>query len=104
MKDRDQARDEGPDLETRWTRGCCLAGEMKTAETFVEKPKTVAVLREEIASGSVKAADLASSYYDRIAAVNPHLNVFLSLSRERAMAQADRVESWARAASAASPR
>jgi aspartyl-tRNA(Asn)/glutamyl-tRNA(Gln) amidotransferase subunit A len=68
---------------------------MKTAETFVEKPKTLASLREGIASGSVKAADLASSYYDRIAAVNPHLNVYLSLTKQRAMAQAEHVDAMA---------
>ena len=72
-----------------------MAGEMKTAETFVEKPKTLASLREGIVSGSLKAADLASTYYDRIASVNPHLNVFLSLTKERAMAQAERVDTMA---------
>jgi aspartyl-tRNA(Asn)/glutamyl-tRNA(Gln) amidotransferase subunit A len=68
---------------------------MKTAETFVEKPRTLAALREEVASGSVKAADLASRYYDRIAAVNPHLNVYLNLTKERAMAQAELVDAIA---------
>ncbi len=68
---------------------------MKIAETFVEKTRTLAALREDIVSGSVKAADLASRYYDRIAAVNPHLNVYLSLSKERAMAQAERVDAIA---------
>lgn len=63
--------------------------------TFVEKPKTLAALREEIAAGSVKAADLAAQYYDRIAAVNPQLNVYLSLSKERALAQAARVDDLA---------
>src|ERR1700676_2227946 len=68
---------------------------MKTAATFVEKPKTLAALREGIASGGVKAVDLASQYYERIAAVNPHLNVYLSLSKERALAQAERVDAMA---------
>jgi aspartyl-tRNA(Asn)/glutamyl-tRNA(Gln) amidotransferase subunit A len=68
---------------------------MKTAETFVEKPKTLAELRAGIESGAAKAADLASSYYERIAAVNPQLNVYLSLSKERAMEQAARVDAMA---------
>src|ERR1700676_615343 len=68
---------------------------MKTAATFVEKPKTLAALREGIASGGVKAVDLASQYYERIAAVNPHLNVYLSLSKERALSQAERVDAMA---------
>src|SRR5579859_6992493 len=68
---------------------------MKTADTFVEKPKTFAELRAGVESGSIKAADLAGSYYERIAAVNPHLNVYLSLSKERAMEQAARMDALA---------
>ena len=68
---------------------------MKTAETFVEKPKTFAELRAEIAAGRTKATDLAASYYDRIAAINPRLNVYLSLTKERALEQAARVDAAA---------
>jgi aspartyl-tRNA(Asn)/glutamyl-tRNA(Gln) amidotransferase subunit A len=72
-----------------------LASEIKSAETFVEKPATLAALRSEIAAGRVKAADLAATYYERIAAVNPRLNVYLSLTRERALEQAERVDAMA---------
>jgi aspartyl-tRNA(Asn)/glutamyl-tRNA(Gln) amidotransferase subunit A len=65
------------------------------AKTYVEKPKTFAELREGIVTGAVKATDLASRYYDRIAQVNPHLNAFLSLAKDRAMAQAERVDAAA---------
>jgi aspartyl-tRNA(Asn)/glutamyl-tRNA(Gln) amidotransferase subunit A len=68
---------------------------VKTAETLVEKPKTLGELRAGIESGATKAADLAGSYYDRIAAVNPQLNVYLSLSKERAMEQAARMDAMA---------
>jgi aspartyl-tRNA(Asn)/glutamyl-tRNA(Gln) amidotransferase subunit A len=68
---------------------------MMTAETFVQKPKTLADLRAEIASGTTGAADLAASYYERIEAVNPRLNVYLSLTKERALAQAERVDALA---------
>src|SRR5664279_1859242 len=68
---------------------------MKTAETFVEKPRTLAALRADIVAGTVKAVDLAAGYYDRIAAVNPALNVYLSLSKERALGQAERVDALA---------
>jgi aspartyl-tRNA(Asn)/glutamyl-tRNA(Gln) amidotransferase subunit A len=68
---------------------------MKTAETFVEKPKTLAEVRSAIESGETKAVDVAASYYERIAAVNPQLNVYLSLSKERAMEQAARVDAKA---------
>jgi aspartyl-tRNA(Asn)/glutamyl-tRNA(Gln) amidotransferase subunit A len=69
-----------------------LSSEAKPAENFIEKPKTLAELRAGIASGSTKAVDLAASYYERIAQVNPRLNAYLSLTKERAMAQAARVD------------
>jgi len=72
-----------------------LAGEVKVAESFVEKPKTLTELRDGVVSGSVKAADLAASYYERIAEVNPRLNIYLSLTKERALAQAARVDAAA---------
>jgi aspartyl-tRNA(Asn)/glutamyl-tRNA(Gln) amidotransferase subunit A len=69
-----------------------LPSEAKPTESYVEKPKTLAELRGEIASGRTKAVDLAASYYDRIAAVNPRLNVYLSLTKERALEQARHVD------------
>lgn len=65
------------------------------ASNFVEKPKTLPELKTEIAEGRTKAADLAASYYERIAAINPQLNVYLSLTKERALEQAARVDSLA---------
>jgi aspartyl-tRNA(Asn)/glutamyl-tRNA(Gln) amidotransferase subunit A len=64
-------------------------------ESYVEKPKTLADLREGISSGSVKAADLAASYYERIDQVNSRLNVYLSLTKERAMERAAQVDAAA---------
>jgi aspartyl-tRNA(Asn)/glutamyl-tRNA(Gln) amidotransferase subunit A len=72
-----------------------LPSEIKRAETFVEKPRTLAALRADITAGTVTATDLAAGYYDRIAAVNPRLNVYLSLSKDRAMEQAARVDALA---------
>jgi aspartyl-tRNA(Asn)/glutamyl-tRNA(Gln) amidotransferase subunit A len=72
-----------------------LPSESKTADSYVEKPKTLAVLREEIASGNTKAADLAAGYYERIEKLNPRLNVFLSLTKERAFEQAARIDAMA---------
>ncbi|MGD0628610.1 MAG: Asp-tRNA(Asn)/Glu-tRNA(Gln) amidotransferase subunit GatA [Terracidiphilus sp.] len=69
--------------------------ESKTAECYVEKPRTLAELRAEISAGTTKAADLAAGYYDRIARVNPHLNVYLSLTKERALAQAELIDAMA---------
>jgi aspartyl-tRNA(Asn)/glutamyl-tRNA(Gln) amidotransferase subunit A len=72
-----------------------LLSESKTAECYVEKPRTLAELRAEISAGTTKAADLAAGYYDRIARVNPHLNVYLSLTKERALAQAELIDAMA---------
>ncbi|HEV2214802.1 MAG TPA: Asp-tRNA(Asn)/Glu-tRNA(Gln) amidotransferase subunit GatA [Terracidiphilus sp.] len=58
----------------------------------MEKPKTLAELRAGIEAGSLKATALAESYYARIAEVNPRLNVYLSLAKERALEQAGRVD------------
>ena len=72
-----------------------MDSEAKSAETFVEKPKTLAELREGIATGRTKAADLAASYYERIEKKNPRLNAYLSLTKERALEQAVRVDALA---------
>jgi aspartyl-tRNA(Asn)/glutamyl-tRNA(Gln) amidotransferase subunit A len=66
-----------------------VASEVKS---YVEKPKTLAELRAGIAAGRIKSADLAESYYDRIADLNPDLNIYLSLTKERAQEQAARVD------------
>jgi aspartyl-tRNA(Asn)/glutamyl-tRNA(Gln) amidotransferase subunit A len=63
-----------------------------TTETYVDKPKTLAELHAAITSGKLKAADLAASYYERIEQVNPRLNVYLSLTKERALEQAARID------------
>jgi aspartyl-tRNA(Asn)/glutamyl-tRNA(Gln) amidotransferase subunit A len=76
-------------------RDCDLAGDSKTVDTFVEKPRTLDALRADIASGRVKAADLAGAYYDRIAAINSQLNIYLTLTKERALEQARRVDELA---------
>jgi aspartyl-tRNA(Asn)/glutamyl-tRNA(Gln) amidotransferase subunit A len=72
-----------------------LLSEAKTVESYIEKPKALGDLRTEISSGASKASDLASAYYDRIARVNPHLNAYLSLTKERALAQAERIDAMA---------
>ena len=69
-----------------------MSNDLKTAESLVEKPKTLAELRAGIESGTVKATELAEGYFTRIAEVNPKLNVYLSLAKERALEQAARVD------------
>jgi aspartyl-tRNA(Asn)/glutamyl-tRNA(Gln) amidotransferase subunit A len=72
-----------------------LSSEASKAESYVQKPKTLAALRADLVSGATKASDLAAGYYDRIAQVNPRLNVYLSLTKERALEQAARVDALA---------
>jgi aspartyl-tRNA(Asn)/glutamyl-tRNA(Gln) amidotransferase subunit A len=72
-----------------------LPTETQTAETYIETPQTLAALRADLGERRVKAADLAASYYERIAKKNPHLNVYLSLTKERAFTQAERIDAIA---------
>ncbi len=72
-----------------------MSSETKSTASYVERPQTLAALREGITTGRIKAGDLAGSYYDRIAALNPRLNVYLSLTKERALEQAARVDAAA---------
>jgi aspartyl-tRNA(Asn)/glutamyl-tRNA(Gln) amidotransferase subunit A len=72
-----------------------MASESNTTERLVERPKTLAELREGLASGRSKAVDLAESYYRRIEAINPRLNIYLSLTRDRALDQAARIDAMA---------
>jgi aspartyl-tRNA(Asn)/glutamyl-tRNA(Gln) amidotransferase subunit A len=65
------------------------------SKSFVEKPKTLSELKSEIASGSTRATDLAATYYERIAAVNPELNVYLSLTKDRALEKAAEIDALA---------
>jgi aspartyl-tRNA(Asn)/glutamyl-tRNA(Gln) amidotransferase subunit A len=72
-----------------------VATEATGVDAYVEKPRPLADLRAEIAEGRTKAADLAAEYYERIARKNPQLNAFLSLTKERALAQAARIDAMA---------
>ncbi len=72
-----------------------MQSDATTTESFVGRPKTLAELRAAIASGQTKSADLAAEYYQRIEQKNPRLNVYLSLTKERALEQAARVDAAA---------
>jgi aspartyl-tRNA(Asn)/glutamyl-tRNA(Gln) amidotransferase subunit A len=56
---------------------------------------TIDEIRERVASGSQKAADIAAAFYQRIEEKNPRLNAYLALSKDRAQAQAHRIDSAA---------
>jgi aspartyl-tRNA(Asn)/glutamyl-tRNA(Gln) amidotransferase subunit A len=63
--------------------------------TYVEKPKTFAEMRADLVSGATKAVDLAGNYYERIEKKNPCINAYLSLTKERALEQAARIDAQA---------
>jgi aspartyl-tRNA(Asn)/glutamyl-tRNA(Gln) amidotransferase subunit A len=58
---------------------------------------TLATARRAVAEGRVSAAVLAEEHYDRIAAMDGEIHSFLTLTRERAFAQAERVDAAAKA-------
>ena len=68
---------------------------INTTESFVEAPKSLAALRADLAERRVKAVDVAADYYERIEKKNPYLNVYLSLTKGRALAQAERIDAMA---------
>jgi len=53
---------------------------------------TIDTVKEALAAKKISARELAAEHYTRIAARNPQLNAFLTLSEERAYAQAGRVD------------
>jgi aspartyl-tRNA(Asn)/glutamyl-tRNA(Gln) amidotransferase subunit A len=69
-----------------------LPSETKQPSNYVEKPKSFSELRGSILSGRIKAADVTRSYYERIEQINGSLNIYLSLTRERALEQAAGVD------------
>src|SRR5712675_873220 len=53
---------------------------------------TIDGVAEALTSKKVSARELAADYYKRIEARDPELNAYLTLSKDRALAQADRVD------------
>ncbi len=59
------------------------------------KGLTIDAARAGVASGETTATALAELHYDRIASEDGKINSFLALSRERAMAQAEKIDAMA---------
>jgi aspartyl-tRNA(Asn)/glutamyl-tRNA(Gln) amidotransferase subunit A len=53
---------------------------------------TVASVREALTARKISARELTQEYFRRIERENPRLNAYLTLSQERAYAQADRID------------
>jgi aspartyl-tRNA(Asn)/glutamyl-tRNA(Gln) amidotransferase subunit A len=58
---------------------------------------TIAAARDAVIAGRISAAALAEAHFDRIAAVDPAIHSYLALTRDRAFAQAARVDAAVRA-------
>ncbi len=59
--------------------------------------------RAAVVEGRVSAAALAEEHYERIAKVDPEIHSFLALTRERAMAQAEKVDTAVKAGDPVGP-
>ncbi|MFP5267160.1 MAG: Asp-tRNA(Asn)/Glu-tRNA(Gln) amidotransferase subunit GatA [Acidobacteriota bacterium] len=64
---------------------------------------TLTEARSAVVEGRVSAAALAEQHFERIAEVDGEIHSFLTLTRERALAQAERVDAAARAGEALGP-
>src|ERR1700719_3452468 len=64
---------------------------------------TVTAVQEALKAKKLSARELAADYYKRIDARNPELNAYLTLSEDRAYAQADRVDALIAAGSPLPP-
>jgi aspartyl-tRNA(Asn)/glutamyl-tRNA(Gln) amidotransferase subunit A len=58
---------------------------------------TLAEARAGVVEGRVSAAALAEEHFERIAAVDPEIHSFLALTRERALAQAEKIDAAVKA-------
>ena len=73
------------------------------AEALQLETLSLSAARTAVVEGRVSAAALAAEHYERIATVDPQINSYLALSRERAMAQAERVDTAAKAGESLGP-
>src|ERR1700748_878178 len=62
------------------------------ADTLNLETLSIAEARDAVRAGRVSAATLAEEHYERIATRDPEINSYLALSRERAFAQAEKVD------------
>ena len=73
------------------------------AEALQLETLSLSAARTAVVEGRVSAAALAAEHYERIATVDPQINSYIALSRERAMAQAERVDTAAKAGESLGP-
>jgi aspartyl-tRNA(Asn)/glutamyl-tRNA(Gln) amidotransferase subunit A len=64
---------------------------------------TIPTIRAALAAKKISARELAGEYYAAIEKRDPELNAFLTLSKDRALAQADRVDAAVKSGAALGP-
>ena len=64
---------------------------------------SISEARSAVLSGATTATSLAIAHYDRISAVDPQINSYLALTRERALEQAAKIDTAAKAGNAQGP-
>jgi aspartyl-tRNA(Asn)/glutamyl-tRNA(Gln) amidotransferase subunit A len=55
-------------------------------------PWTIAGIRSALEAKKISARELATEFLSRVERRNPELNAYLTVSRDRAYAQADRID------------
>src|SRR6202046_1585757 len=73
------------------------------AGIFNMETLSIAEARGAVCEGRVSAAALAEQHYDRIATHDAEINSFLALSRERACAQAEKIDAAVKSGGALGP-
>src|SRR6201985_2283749 len=74
-----------------------LGRQLRMADILNLETLSIAEARGAVSEGRVSAASLAEQHYERIATHDPKINSYLSLSRERAFAQAEKVDAAVKA-------
>jgi aspartyl-tRNA(Asn)/glutamyl-tRNA(Gln) amidotransferase subunit A len=64
---------------------------------------TLSEARSSVVEGRTSAVAIATEHYERIAVVDPEINSYLALTRDRALEQAERVDASARAGNPLGP-
>jgi aspartyl-tRNA(Asn)/glutamyl-tRNA(Gln) amidotransferase subunit A len=66
-----------------------------TVETTESKPLSIGEIRESLVTGKSKASEIVEASFEQIEARDAQVHAYLSLNRERALAQASRIDDMA---------
>src|SRR6201996_4776298 len=66
-----------------------------TVETIASKPLSISDIRDSLLTGKSRASEIVESSYEQIEAHDAHVHAYLSLNRDRALAQANNIDNLA---------